>query len=83
MSLVSVVCCQVDVAATGRSFFQRSFSERICVNARYCEEDLAHKGMLHHRKKIKNPPVEGTHYLNEQIGKIKDFEYIQMYVYLV
>jgi hypothetical protein len=36
MSVVSIVCCQVQVSATGRSVFQRSPTERVyvCVCAR-------------------------------------------------
>ena len=35
LSLVSVVCCQVEVCATGRSLVQRSHAE--CVRLRYRE----------------------------------------------
>ena len=31
LSVVSVVCCQVEVSAMGRSVFQRSPTERVCV----------------------------------------------------
>ena len=32
MSLVSVVCCQEEVSATGRSLVQRSPTEYVCVH---------------------------------------------------
>jgi uncharacterized membrane protein YccC len=32
LSLVSVVCCQVEVSATGRSLVQRGSTECVCVS---------------------------------------------------
>jgi len=36
MSVVSVVCCQVEVSATGRSLVQRSSTEGVCVCVCVC-----------------------------------------------
>ena len=45
LSLVHVVCCQVEVSAMGRSLFQRSSTEYVCVwvwSSNHKEEILAH-----------------------------------------
>jgi hypothetical protein len=57
LSLVSVVCCQVEVSATSWSLVQRSPTE--CVVSQMCvivkprrnEEAQAHIGLSTHRKK--------------------------------
>jgi hypothetical protein len=63
MSLVSVVCCQVEVSATGWSLVQRSPTEcrvsQMCVivKPRRNEEAQAHIGLSSHKK---------TPHLNEE-----------------
>jgi hypothetical protein len=37
LSLLSVVCCQVEASATGRSLIQRSPTERVCVTE--CDQE--------------------------------------------
>jgi hypothetical protein len=55
--VVSVVCCQVEVSATGWSLVQRSptecgvSKECVIVKPRRNEEALAHIGLSSHRKK--------------------------------
>jgi hypothetical protein len=57
LSLVSVVCCQVEVSATSWSLVQRSPTDcsvsKMCVNMkpRRNEEAQAHIGLSSHRKK--------------------------------
>jgi hypothetical protein len=56
MSLVSVVCCQVEVSATSWSLVQRSPTEcgvsmSVIVKPRRNEEAQAHIGLSSHRDK--------------------------------
>jgi hypothetical protein len=57
LSVVSVVCCQVEVSATSWSLVQRSATEcgvsKVCVimKPRRNEEAQAHIGLSSHRKK--------------------------------
>jgi len=55
LSVVSVVCCQVEVSATRWSLIQRSptYVARRCVWSRYLvnEEALTHWGQLHQKQK--------------------------------
>ena len=57
LSVVSVVCCQVEVSATRWSLIQRSptYVARRCVWSRYLvnEEALTHWGQLHQKQKKK------------------------------
>jgi hypothetical protein len=58
LSLVSVVCCQVEVSATSWSLVQRSptecgVSKNLIVKPRRKEEAQAHIGLSSHRKKKK------------------------------
>jgi hypothetical protein len=57
LSVVSVVCCQVEVSATGWSLVQRSptdcgVSECVIVKPRRNEEAQAHIRLSNHRRKM-------------------------------
>jgi hypothetical protein len=63
LSLVSVVCCQVEVSASGWSLVQRSPTECGVSNWLWSwsldnEEALAHWGLLRHWRKIKSRILE-------------------------